>query len=247
MMNTGKRMVRRLLSFCGLLTIALFCGCGFGDQGAPKPPEGGTDKKDAINVLLITIDTCRADHLGCYGNKEIKTPAIDEIASRGVLFENAYSPAPITLPTHSSILTGQHPIQHGVRTNGLFALGEDSTSLAEILKEQGYETAAFVSAYVLDSIFGLDQGFDLYEDDLSSGRQNTMFQIKERGAELVTDLIDDQAEDDDAESERPKPDTEDGPDLRPGEIELGLHLRDYDRSETEEKGRRHEGGETCPE
>jgi len=138
-----------------------------------------------LNFLLITIDTIRSDHLGCYGYEKIKTPHIDQLAKNGVLFENAFSPVPITLPSHASILTGTYPTFHGIRNNGTYAMSESVVTLAELLKSKGYATAAFVSAYVMDKRFGLDQGFDIYNDDLSHEKDQT-FLYKERRAEAVT-------------------------------------------------------------
>jgi len=122
--------------------------------------------EDLTNVLLITIDTLRRDHLGCYGNSEVRTPEIDKLAGEGVLFSNCVAQVPITLPSHSSILTGTYPTSHGVHDNGIYRLKSDAMSIAEMLKERGYVTSAFVSAFPLDASFGLDQGFDLYDDRL---------------------------------------------------------------------------------
>jgi arylsulfatase A-like enzyme len=120
-------------------------------------------------VLLITIDTLRADHLGCYGYGEIETPNIDGLAERGYLFEQAYSAGPITAPSHATILTGTYPMHHGVRDNGNYALEPGNLTLAEILGEKGFVTAAFVSSFVLERRFGLGQGFDTYDDDFEGG------------------------------------------------------------------------------
>lgn len=116
------------------------------------------------NVVLITLDTTRADHLGCYGDADARTPAIDALARRGVLFTQAATPAPLTLPAHCSIMTGLYPTYHGVRLNGSTALGQGQTTLAEALSHAGYRTGAFVGAFVLDGRWGLNQGFDLYDD-----------------------------------------------------------------------------------
>lgn len=116
------------------------------------------------NVLLISIDTCRADHLSCYGDQHPTTPNIDAIARQGILFENAISPLPMTLPAHSSMHTGTIPPYHGVRDNFEYRLGPSNVTLAEMLKGSGLNTAAFISAYPLDGQFGLDQGFDTYND-----------------------------------------------------------------------------------
>jgi len=119
------------------------------------------------NVLLITIDTLRADHLSSYGYSQIKTPAIDRLANQSVVFEDAVAHVPMTLPSHVSILTGLLPFSHGVRDNAGFSLSAQINTLPEILKNHGYKTAAFVSAFVLDSQFKLDQGFDFYSDDFT--------------------------------------------------------------------------------
>jgi arylsulfatase A-like enzyme len=123
------------------------------------------------NVLLITVDTLRADFLGCNGNENVHTPNIDALAERGILFENTCSPVPSTLPSHTSIMTGLYPHQHGVRDNGVYYLPETALTLGEVLSGEGYRTAAFVSAFVLDRRFGLDQGFDLYEDRMDDPLQ----------------------------------------------------------------------------
>ncbi|MGA1843672.1 MAG: tetratricopeptide repeat protein [bacterium] len=138
------------------------------------------------NLLLITIDTLRADHLGCYGYTSIKTPTIDKLASEGVLFSQAISPVPITLPSHSSIMTGLYPAQHGVRNNGNFSLSQDAMTLAEVMKSHGYRTGACVGSFILDSIFGLDQGFDYYDDHFSPGKKRSNFLYNERKAGDVT-------------------------------------------------------------
>jgi arylsulfatase A-like enzyme/tetratricopeptide (TPR) repeat protein len=116
------------------------------------------------NVVLITLDTTRADRLGCYGYAQGTTPNLDALARDGVLFAQAASPAPLTLPAHSSIMTGMYPTHHGVRVNGSTALGQSQTTLAEVLSERGYETGAFVGAFVLDGRWGLNQGFRVYDD-----------------------------------------------------------------------------------
>ncbi|MFC2173429.1 sulfatase [Acidobacteriota bacterium] len=120
------------------------------------------------NLLLITMDTVRADHLSCYGYARKTSPIIDRLASQGVRFEDAYCEVPITAPSHATMLTGLHPSRHGVRTNGLYVLNPGRRTLAEILEEKGYQTAAFLGAIPLDHRFGLNQGFQVYDDDFSS-------------------------------------------------------------------------------
>ena len=121
-----------------------------------------------LNIVLITLDTTRADHLGCYGHDGIKTPNIDRLAAEGILYERCYTPVPITLPSHLSILTGTYPAYHGVHENAGFYVAPELVTLPEVLKERGYDTAAFVGAFPLDSQTGLDQGFDLYDDNYPS-------------------------------------------------------------------------------
>jgi arylsulfatase A-like enzyme/Flp pilus assembly protein TadD len=121
----------------------------------------------SYNILLITLDTTRADHLGCYGYKPAKTPNLDRLAREGIRFARVYCPAPLTLPSHASIMTGLYPVTHGVRNNG-HDLPSGIRTLAEILKGRGYSTAAFVSSFSVDSRFGLDRGFDVYDDTFRS-------------------------------------------------------------------------------
>jgi choline-sulfatase len=120
------------------------------------------------NLLLVSIDTLRADHVGCYGYREAQTPNIDRLAAEGVLFKTVVSQVPLTLPSHCTILTGTYPTYHGVRDNVGFRLADSRTTLAEILKARGYATSAFIGAYVLNSKFGLNQGFDEYDDRIAA-------------------------------------------------------------------------------
>ena len=137
-----------------LLAASLGAGCR-GRQATP-------------NVLLITMDTTRADHLGCYGYGKPTTPNIDALAAESALFTHAFATNPITLPSHSSIMTGTYPLFHGARDNTTYVLRDDVTTLAEVLASRGYDTAAFVSSFVLDSRFNLDQGFALYDDHIEA-------------------------------------------------------------------------------
>ncbi len=121
------------------------------------------------NLLLVTLDTTRADRLGCYGYKRVFTPAIDRLAREGVLFENAIAVAPTTLPAHASILTGLYPVHHGARVNGFFKLANEPLTLAEALRDAGFRTSAVVSSFVLHRRFGTDQGFEDYQDDFGGG------------------------------------------------------------------------------
>lgn len=141
-----------------------------------------------LNLLVITLDTTRADRLGAYGWPQSATPALDRIAAEGVLFEQAVSPAPLTLPAHSSLFTGKYPPHHGVRDNGGFFLDPRETTLAARVKARGLKTGGFVGAYVLDRTWGIGQGFDTYFDnfDLSKFDAPSMSEV-ERPANEVTD------------------------------------------------------------
>jgi tetratricopeptide (TPR) repeat protein len=117
---------------------------------------------DSTPVILISVDTLRADRLGCYGYKKIRTPHFDSLAKGGTLFGAVDSPVPMTLPAHTSLLTSTYPFAHGVEENGQ-PVTPGAVTLAGVLKSHGYRTAAFIGGYVLDAAFGLDQGFDLYD------------------------------------------------------------------------------------
>lgn len=136
------------------------------------------------NVLLISIDTLRADHLGCYGYQKA-TPAIDSLAKQSVLFETVISQVPLTLPSHCTILTGLYPNQHGVRNNESFVLKPSFVTLAELFRKQNYSTGAVVGSFSLDSVFGIDQGFQFYEDEIGKGHDAETNRHAERRAEAV--------------------------------------------------------------
>jgi len=140
------------------------------------------------NVLLVTIDTARQDRFGCYGYEQAQTPTIDALAAGGVQFDNALASAPLTLPSHATILTGLTPLGHGVHDNGIDALGPEPSTLPEVLKAHGYDTAAFIACFVMDARFGLDRGFDLYDFEVSmAGFRPNMVDFNERPANEVTD------------------------------------------------------------
>ena len=138
-----------------------------------------------VNLLLITIDTMRADAVGLQGGRRISpTPTLDRLATGGVRFTDAHAHNVVTLPSHANILTGQLPPVHGVHDNGGFRLGADRETLATRLRQRGYRTGAFVSAFPLDSRFGLAAGFDTYDDRLG-GRARPAFLVAERPAEAA--------------------------------------------------------------
>lgn len=140
-----------------------------------------------FNVLLITLDTTRADRIGCYGYAAAATPSLDALARRGVLFERAYAPAPLTLPSHASMLTGLYPPEHGLHNNGQGALPAGLPTLATELRAAGYETGAFIAAVVLEKKFGLSHGFQNYDDDLSQADETQHGHHRYRAGKLVID------------------------------------------------------------
>ena len=145
-------------------------------------------RDDRLNVLLVTLDTTRADHVGAYGFAKAETPVLDSLARNGVRFANTYCSTPLTLPSHCSILTGTTSLRHKVRNNGAYYLAADAVTLAERLKQNGYVTSAFVSSFNTDSRFGLGQGFDVYDDRFGGDEMLKTFR-SERGADEVADAF----------------------------------------------------------
>ncbi|HSD28560.1 MAG TPA: sulfatase-like hydrolase/transferase, partial [Vicinamibacteria bacterium] len=144
------------------------------------------------NLLVVTLDTLRADHVGSYGYAGARTPRLDGLAARGLRFARAATVVPLTLPAHSSLFTGTFPARHAVRDNGGYYLAEEKTTLAEVLKDRGFRTGGFISAFVLDSRWGIDQGFDTYFDDFDLSRfdkQAGMDAIQRPGNETVDEAL----------------------------------------------------------
>ena len=170
--NTSARSalcvpVAVFLFFASFASFAFFA-CG----NAPRPTASPQLRSGALagsNVLLVTIDTLRADHLGCYGHAAALTPTIDGLAARGVRFATAVAHVPLTGPSHASLLTGRTPLGHGFRDNGGYAIPAGVKTAAEDFRQAGYRTAAFVSGFPLDRRFGFDRGFDTYDDHLPRG------------------------------------------------------------------------------
>ena len=144
------------------------------------------------NVILLTLDTLRADHLACYGYSDVRTPNIDSLARRGVLFEQAVTNSPLTLPAHCSILTGMYPTYHGVRINGNTALNDEQMTIAEVLSAQDYQCGAFIGAFVLDGRWGLKQGFQHYDDhfDLKKYKHIDLGAVQRPGNEVIDAALD---------------------------------------------------------
>ncbi len=164
----------------GLLTLLLTAsGIRAGEVAEALPSAG-----PAHHAVLITVDTLRADTLGFAGNAQVDTPTLDRLAAGGRVFSSAHAHSVTTLPSHASILSGLYPHQHGVRHNGGFVLSADVPTLGSMLQAAGFATAAFVGAFPLDSRFGLDQGFEIYDDDY--GAEDSLFLYSERtGDEVV--------------------------------------------------------------
>jgi len=179
MPTRAHRSCRTAIQLAGTALLALSAiACTESSSSTPSPQRS--------NLLLITVDTTRADRLGCYGYAHGRTPSIDGLAAGGVVFEKAYTSSVITLPSHCSILTGLLPPAHAVRDNGIDRLRAEVVTLAERLAGAGYQTGAFVSAGVLGSDFGLDQGFEYYDDKLAKAQGET-YRFAERDADSVTD------------------------------------------------------------
>ncbi|UCC30866.1 MAG: sulfatase-like hydrolase/transferase [Phycisphaerales bacterium] len=176
----GKTKVSAAYPLLGMLLLIIIVG-GVGWLFLSP----GSAAKGLVNIVLVSIDTCRPDYLGCYGYQRKTTPNIDAIAQEGILFENVITPIPNTLPAHCSMLTGTVPPYHGVHDNHNYRLPKSNVTLAEAMREHGYTTAGFVSSFVLDSQFGLDQGFDTYDDDVGEG-VGTARVLNERRANAVS-------------------------------------------------------------
>ncbi|HTI36305.1 MAG TPA: sulfatase-like hydrolase/transferase [Vicinamibacterales bacterium] len=127
-----------------------------------------------LNLVVVTLDTTRADRIGAYGGENAGTPTFDQLADQGVLFGHATTAAPLTLPAHSTLFTGRFPPEHGVRDNGGYFLNASETTLAETMKARGYATGGFIAAYVLDSKWGINQGFDTYFDDFDLSKYKAL-------------------------------------------------------------------------
>lgn len=156
-------MLRKIFIPAGLF-LAAVC------LAATVEASPGEERIDAgdMNLLVITLDTMRADRIGAYGYSGARTPNLDDLAKNGIMFTDCYSPVPLTLPAHCSLFTGRYPLGHRVRDNGTFFLRDGETTLAEIMKSEGYDTYAVVASFVLMAKFGLDQGFYVYDDSLDA-------------------------------------------------------------------------------
>lgn len=177
----GRRAARRLGVWLAL-AVCLAPACG--GSSAPDSPRPVRPR----HLVIVTIDTLRADRLGAYGNTAIPTPNFDRLAREGVRALDATTHAPITRPAHASLFTGRYPAEHGLRDNISVPLANDVPTLAEVLRAQGFTTAAFVSAFVLSSQSGLDRGFDHYDDEFQAGTTDEALlfgSVQRRGDETL--------------------------------------------------------------
>ncbi|MHC4962269.1 MAG: sulfatase-like hydrolase/transferase [Planctomycetota bacterium] len=157
-----KSLTTKLLyptAWAACIFLSFFSGCR-------KQPD------QAKHVILISMDTTRADHLSCYGFDKKTTPNLDDFSKDAVLYDRCLTPNARTLPAHSSMLTGTNPVYHGVHDNVDYVLDEDNVIVAEVLKQKGYQTGAVVSSFVLDAEFGMNQGFDTYDDTFQNPLQS---------------------------------------------------------------------------
>ncbi len=178
--------------FLGVVLGALGCGSGsppVADPGVSVEEPGDAPRPD---VLLVTIDTLRADRVGAYGDPLADTPALDSLARDGVLFREAHAVTPLTLPSHASILSGRYPVHHGLRDNGGFRLDPAVPLISERLQAGGYATAGFPSAYVLDGAWGLSRGFSVYRDPFHPedvAQTGAFGELELPGAEVVNAAV----------------------------------------------------------
>ncbi len=190
--------MKRNVLLCLLAALAIAAAVLFLFVLRPGKPAGpgilgrwekeGVDKPD---VIIVTMDTTRADHLACYGYPGVRTPVLDALAGRGALFEQCAAASPLTLPSHATIMTGMYPTYHGVRINGNTAVSGAQTTLAEIFSGRGYETGAFIAAFVLDGRWGLNQGFGRYDDsfDLKKYKQLDLGAVQKPGNEIMDSAL----------------------------------------------------------
>ena len=181
-----------------VLLAAVAAWAIFGRARAVVTPTGGQAGRiiggvsaDSLNVIVLTLDTTRWDKLGAYGDVTASTPNLDRLASEGVLFEEAIAPVPLTLPSHSTLFTGLLPPRHGVRDNGGYVLDPKHPTLAELLKREGWQTGAFVGAFVLDAKWGLNKGFDTYHDkfDVSKYQTVSLGGVSRRAGEVMQNAM----------------------------------------------------------
>jgi arylsulfatase A-like enzyme/Tfp pilus assembly protein PilF len=181
---SAAQAARSVAVVCSVLAMCAV-SCRHSDKNAA---ESGSARLTPLNVVVVTLDTLRPDHLHCYGYPDVETPNLDRLANSGVLFENAVTPTPLTPPSHASIFTGMYPNKHHVRNTGGFVLQASSVTLAKIVQDQGWDTGAFIGASVLKKLFGFNQGFAVYDDQMPRPDKTRMSrEYPERRAADVVD------------------------------------------------------------
>jgi arylsulfatase A-like enzyme/Tfp pilus assembly protein PilF len=181
------------------VVVLAVIGVGFGCRQSDQVEVGEVDQVEVlggvetneINVVLVTIDTLRADRVSSYGSGRVATPHMDRIAAEGILFSNAASTVPFTLPAHASIMTGAYPPRHGVRENVGYTLNQEMATLAEEMGKAGRDTSGFVSAFVLDSRWGIGRGFAHFFDDFDLGALDSpnLSSVQRSGEETVAAAV----------------------------------------------------------
>ena len=179
-MTIDRTSLVALLAVAGVVAFAIWA-----PRAGDRDDLGPQIERKRRSVVLITIDTTRADHIQPYSDEYVSTPTLQRLADQGMLMEAAYAVAPLTLPAHTSIHTGLYPLQTAVRNNGIHFVAPELSTLAERFAAQGYRTGAFVSASVLERRYGLDQGFDVYDDDLSKSRMRRPRMVPDRPGEFT--------------------------------------------------------------
>ena len=187
-----RRTIRATRSTLAAFVLAAALAAGALAGGCRAPGESAAAARTEaaggpLNLLLVTLDTVRSDHLGCYGDAAAETPHLDALARQGVRFARASSPVPLTLPSHTTILTGLLPPHHGTRNNGTAPLAAGIPTLATVLAGAGYRTAAFVAAFVLDHRFGLNRGFAVYDDEIERPADASWLLEAQRPGDQVVD------------------------------------------------------------
>jgi len=180
-----QRPTSGLAALALLATLLTGCGGSGSEPAGAAPGAAAAGASRGADVVLITIDTLRADALGFAGDKRAETPVLDRLAAAGRVYTDAHAHNVVTLPSHTNILTGRYPFQHGVRDNSGFVLPESVPTIAHFLRRAGYATGAFVAAYPLDARFGLGRGFDVYDDHYPLGSNPDEFVIAERRGDAV--------------------------------------------------------------
>lgn len=180
-----------IMAVVALLAAFLFLRSRTGGSDGARATLASRRGDADLNLIVVTLDTTRADRVGAYGFPRGVTPHLDRMAEDAVVFEHATAAVPLTFPSHTTIFTGEYPTRHGIRDNGGFFLDPSATTLAEVLKGAGYATGGFIGAWVLESRWGLAQGFDKYSDqfDLSKYKVISLGTVQKSGEEVVNDAI----------------------------------------------------------